>query len=57
MDYIHKLQSDEAHKMLLADQAEACGISKKAHECLEEWLQARKEEIIMTLSKEEEVKN
>uniref|UniRef100_A0A8C2M970 Ribosomal protein L19 n=1 Tax=Cricetulus griseus TaxID=10029 RepID=A0A8C2M970_CRIGR len=41
MEHIHKLKADKAHKKLLADQ---------------ERLQAKKEEIIKTLSKEEETK-
>uniref|UniRef100_A0A2K5HQH0 Large ribosomal subunit protein eL19 n=1 Tax=Colobus angolensis palliatus TaxID=336983 RepID=A0A2K5HQH0_COLAP len=50
MEHSHKLKADKAHKKLLADQ------TKEARKCSEERPQAKKEEIIETLSKEEDTK-
>lgn len=55
MEHIQKLKSDKASKKLLADEAEAHrSNAKKACKLYEEKLQSEKEEVIMTVSKEEE---
>ncbi|OBS67022.1 hypothetical protein A6R68_04435 [Neotoma lepida] len=57
MEHIHRLKPDKAHKKLLAERAEACrSKAEEAQKRQEEHLQAKKEGIIKTLSKEEDTK-
>ena len=57
MEHIHRLKVDKDRKKLLADAAEDCrSKTKEACKRREEWIQAKKEEIIKTLPKEEDTK-
>ncbi|OBS57234.1 hypothetical protein A6R68_11641 [Neotoma lepida] len=56
-EHIHKLKSDKATKKFLADEAEAHRLkAKEACKLCEEHLPSKKEEVIKTVSKEEETK-
>ena len=57
MEHIPKLKAGKASGNLLDDRDKACiSKTKKTRTCCKEQLQAKKEEIINTLSEEEEPK-